>query len=77
MSLALRLLLKRSGVVAHQQGHIKVVMVTEAFQILVGAGALGDTKKRERESGGEREREVSHFPRSEERRVGKECLRLV
>lgn len=44
MSLPIGLFLKRSGVVAHHQGHIKVIMVVYTFQILIRAGTGGRSK---------------------------------
>lgn len=41
MSLAVRLLLKRSSVVADHQGHIEVIMVVNTFLILIGARTGG------------------------------------
>lgn len=36
MSLPIRLLLEWSSVMAHHQGHVKIVMMVQALQILVG-----------------------------------------
>lgn len=38
-SLCLTLLLKRCCTVTHQEGHIKVIMMTQTFRVLVGARA--------------------------------------
>lgn len=37
VSLPLELLLERSGVMTHEQGNIKVIMVSQPLQVLIGA----------------------------------------